>query len=569
MRSLLLLSASVFLAVCAQAQPVIRTGSVVNAANNLPSAYPNAGLAQGGVFILKGRGLGARGTTLPSSFPLPTTMNGTSMRISVRGTTVDVPMVYVVGGLSDSQGGFDQLAGIAPSNTPTGDGTITVTYNNQTSAPAPVTIRANAFGIFTIGQAGTGPGVFTDTSFGVNTFIHAAHSGDLVFIWGTGLGPISGNDANAPPVGDLNVPVEVYVGGVRASIRYQGRSGCCAGIDQILIEIPRGVQGCFVPVVVKIGNTVSNFTTISIAASGNVCSDPAGFRVADLQNAGAGLTVGSVILLRVSPRFTLPTGTIQGNVDVGFGQFQKYSAAGAIASQRGAVGSGGFPSASCTVFAYDPTSEFFEELLYFPPDPAPGVDAGPAVNITGPVGSRQLVRGSDFFYRPSEDILGGGLPPLTPVLPDFLVPGNFTASNGSGGADAGAFSTALTIPSVPANVWANQDAIFNIPRSQDLTVTFNPPGGNVVLGLVGLSAAPGAGAVFLCLVPSGATSFTVPSYVLSALPASGLASDVPGVRLGYLSVAVAAANPGRFQTRGIDAGFFNWVQLTMKNVNFQ
>lgn len=571
MRSLfLLLSAAVFLALCAQAQPVIRPASVVNAANNLPPGFPNAGLAQGGVFILKGRGLGARGTALPGSFPLPTTMNGTSMRISVRGTTVDVPMVYVVGGLSDSQGGFDQLAGIVPSNTPTGDGTITVTYNNQTSPPVPVTIRANAFGIFTINQAGSGPGVFTDTSFAVYTFVHASHPGDLVFIWGTGLGPITGNDANAPPVGDLNIPVEVYVGGVRAAIRYQGRSGCCAGIDQILIEIPRGVEGCFVPVAVKVAGAVSNFTTISIASRGDVCSDPAGFSVGEVQNAGAGLTIGSISLFRLSARFALPIGTLEGNVDLGFAEFKRYSGVNALASQRGAVAAlTGFPSAACTVFPYDPTSQFFDEILYLPSDPAPAVDAGPVLNLAGPAGTRQLVRAPDFVYSPEEEILGGGFAPVTPVTPDFLIPGRFTVNNGSGGADVGAFSTALTIPSVASNVWANRDAITTILRSQNLTVTFNPPGSGFVLGLVGLSAAPGAGAVFFCLVPAAANSFTVPSYVLSALPASRAASDVPGVRLGFLSVAIMLANPGRFQARGVEAGYFGWTHLIMKNVDFQ
>src|SRR5207302_1987768 len=129
---------------------------------------------------------------------------------------------------------------------------------NQASASVPVTILANAFGIFTIGQQGSGPGVFTDPNFKVSTLINAAHAGDLLFIWGTGLGAISGDDASAPPVGNLNVPVEVYVGGVKAAVSYQGRSGCCSGIDQILITVPAGVQGCYVSVVVKAGNIVSN-----------------------------------------------------------------------------------------------------------------------------------------------------------------------------------------------------------------------------------------------------------------------------------------------------------------------
>ena len=65
-------------------------------------------------------------------------------------------------GLTDSIGPFDQLAGIVPSNTPTGSGTLTVTFNSQTSTAIPVTILTSAFGIFSINQQGFGPGVFTD-----------------------------------------------------------------------------------------------------------------------------------------------------------------------------------------------------------------------------------------------------------------------------------------------------------------------------------------------------------------------------------------------------------------------
>ena len=127
MRTAVVSLAAIFLSITVGAQPSIRRASVVNAANNLPAGLPNGGLAQGGMFVLKGAGLGARGTVVASSFPLGTTMGGTSMKITVGNTTVNVPMVYVVGGLADDQGPFDQLAGIVPSNTPTGAGSITVT----------------------------------------------------------------------------------------------------------------------------------------------------------------------------------------------------------------------------------------------------------------------------------------------------------------------------------------------------------------------------------------------------------------------------------------------------------
>ena len=101
------------------------------------------------------------------------------------------------------------IAGIVPSTTPAGDGTITVTLNGRTSAPAPITIVPSAFGIFTLNQLRAGPCVFTppdlavnlgvaqhligpfppDTTFGGNSLVAAAHPGDQLVIWGTGMGP--------------------------------------------------------------------------------------------------------------------------------------------------------------------------------------------------------------------------------------------------------------------------------------------------------------------------------------------------------------------------------------------
>src|SRR6266478_5020996 len=106
----------------AQAQPpVIRANSVVNAASQIPPGLPNYGIAQGSMFILKGQGLASATPPVSvASSPLPLTLAGASMQITVAGARVDVPMVYATLG---------QLAGIVPSATPIGDGTVTVTLN--------------------------------------------------------------------------------------------------------------------------------------------------------------------------------------------------------------------------------------------------------------------------------------------------------------------------------------------------------------------------------------------------------------------------------------------------------
>jgi uncharacterized protein (TIGR03437 family) len=505
------------------------------------------------------------------------------MRITVAGTTVNALMVYVVVGQAfDRIGPFDQLAGIVPSTTPAGTGTITVTYNGVTSAPASITIVPSAFGIFTINQGGGGPGVFTDTNYRVNTLVTAAHPGDLLFIWGTGLGPIKTSDAGAPPVGDLDVPVEVYVGNVKAAVGYQGRSGCCAGIDQILFTVPSGVQGCYVSVVVKTGNMVSNSVTLSVAASGAVCSDPAGFTTSELQKAqsGAAMTIADIGLQRFTGTMSLPgMGTVQGTLDTTEGGFVRYQPGAILGSSRGiAAGlTGGLPSAGCIAFPFTTAQELFDNILPDVSDPVPrqSIDAGSALNLTGPAGARQIPRNgspetsSGFGYDvPGDGFLGGGLPPLVPVTPEFLTPGNYTLDNGSGAGDVGPFRASLTIPG-SSIVWTNSGAFSTISRSQDLTVTWTG-GTSGVVRITGSSADPSkqAGAVFNCLAPASAGTFTVPSWVLSALPASGLASDIPAPA-GFLMVGPTLTSPSRFQARGVDAGYFTWSLLQLKNVNYQ
>src|SRR5262249_29627148 len=142
--SLLLLSAGF-----AGAQPAI-TGGPVNAASFAILGLPNASIAQGSMVILFGRGLEPAMLASRSAFPLPTPLSGTCMRANVRCTTVNAIMIYTFG---------PQVAAILPSNIPTGDGTLTLTFNGQTSAPVPIRVVASSFGMLTRNIGGSGPAI--------------------------------------------------------------------------------------------------------------------------------------------------------------------------------------------------------------------------------------------------------------------------------------------------------------------------------------------------------------------------------------------------------------------------
>jgi len=88
-----ILGAFLVLTGTAAAQPTIDKNSVTNAASYIGLGLPSHGVAQGGMFIVKGKNLGAAGVRTATSFPLQTTMGGTSIKITVGGTTVEALMV--------------------------------------------------------------------------------------------------------------------------------------------------------------------------------------------------------------------------------------------------------------------------------------------------------------------------------------------------------------------------------------------------------------------------------------------------------------------------------------------
>src|SRR5690606_13295011 len=94
----------------------------------------------------------------------------------------------------------------------------------------------------------------------LNATTASARPGQVVVLWGTGLGAVDGGDDRPPgetgAVVDLQASsqVEVWVGGARATnILYAGRSPGFAGLDQInFIVPPDAARGCYSPVWIKV-----------------------------------------------------------------------------------------------------------------------------------------------------------------------------------------------------------------------------------------------------------------------------------------------------------------------------
>jgi hypothetical protein len=113
--------------------------------------------------------------------------------------------------------------------------------------------------------------------------------------------------------------------------------------------------------------------------------------------------------------------------------------------------------------------------------------------------------------------------------------GTFTFK-GSGGADVGPFT--VTINLSPLLTWTNTSAAATIDRTQDLRVpwTGGNPGTYVYIGGTSLIP-PTTIAAYTCLAPVDAGQFTVPSYILSALPAGNGGTSLQNVLYSTLSAS--------------------------------
>src|SRR6516165_7560172 len=516
------------------AAPVIT--SVANAASNIPFNSP---VAQGAVFVIKGSGLGPADISVATAPFQNTNLSGTSVAVTVGSTTVNALMYYT----SDKQ-----VAALLPSNTPTGAGSFTVTYNGQTSAAVGHGITASNVGILTLDSSGQGPAIITYPDYGLvsaakaancggpNTACGAANPGDTLTLWGTGLGPVTGDDASGAGLGQNmpNIPLTVWLGGVQAPVSYQGRSGCCVGLDQVVFTVPNNVPtGCAVPLVVQIGtttNTVSNTAVLPVANESRDCTptNRAFTSVNIEQGVMAGpVTFGSLELDRLSNNNS--PGYNDG-VQFLFAKIPSYP-----------PGSQPFfdswiddqPIGTCLVKVNGNSDDnyLFGNLV--------PLDAGPSFTVKGPGGSMTVAANP------------GQTKATLSAAGTFLVPGTYTIS-GTGGKDVGPFSATITIAAPPTLVSPLSANNLTVTRSSGMSVTWSggDPNGHVEIVLVGATESSfNAAALAYCKAATSAGTFTIPSYVLLALPAGNFTS------LELAPGTVQGAASASFTATGLSIGF--------------
>jgi len=507
------------------AAPVI-TG-VVNAASYTDARLPGSGITPGSIFIVTGSGLGPASIAVAPAAFQSTSLSGTSVKVTVNATTVNALMYYT---------SATQVAALLPSNAPPGGRnsgnpnaqvTITVTYNGEDSAPTSFQGVGFGFGLFTIDSSGSGPAIatFPDYSLvsavkspncgGPNTACGSANTGDTLTLWATGLGPVPAGDGPGSLGQSIPEPLSVWVGGVQATVLYQGRSGCCIGLDQIVFTVPNNVPaGCAVPLVVQIATNVSNSTVIPVANGSRTCTpaDP------------------TVAAANIEQWASLPSPTLGiAQVDTSETHTERARFRFVRASIPPAVQP--FlvsyldppPPGTCTVV---PFQDIFAVGTNFPIDrflsklsPVP-IDAGSHFTFTGPKGASAAVTSSGdwvVFNDPTQELIGS------------KYAGSYIFAGGPGN-DVGAFTTQLTVPLVPTftSPPPGVDNGVVAPRRLGMNVAWNPGGATGPIPLI-LSAAIGSptdpgNLIYTaanCTVLANAGSFTIPPYALLALPPSG------------------------------------------------
>jgi uncharacterized protein (TIGR03437 family) len=513
--------------------------NVENAAGEVSQGLPNAGIAQGSVFILVGTGMGPLNLLVSPAPFQSTSLGGTSVSITVGGASVNALMYYT---------SATQVAALLPSNTPVGTGTVSVTYTNnantQVGAAVPISVVANNLGIFTVDSSGQGPGIVTYPDYslvsagkaapcgGPYTSCGAANPGDVLILWATGLGAISGSDAAGAGLGQNmpNLPLKLWIGGVQAAVTYQGRSGCCIGEDQIVFTVPNNAPtGCAVPLLVQIGNQVSNNTVIPIANGSRNCtpSNPAlSATLEQLVMAGT-INVGSLKLSRD------PASGGNGYTDTATLQFQQFAAYNQGSQPFFASYVDDQPLGTCLV--YNNLNAKMNNPVIF----SNSLNFGTSFIVTGPNGGMGL------------GISQGKTITTLSSTGTYLVPGSYTVTS-NGGSDIGPINASVTIPTSSTLTIPNPTgAISPVTRSSGMTVSWTGGGAGSIVRILVTGATDSTltnGATVYCEVPASAGTFTIPAYAMLTLPPGNFGALTFRQRTLDVPLTATGLNVGELKT---------------------
>jgi uncharacterized protein (TIGR03437 family) len=518
----------------------------------IDAAAYTANIAQGSLFVVKGTNLCPSGTvygTVPySSGPL----NGVQITFTPvgGGAAANAYMFYTYGA-----GSVNQLAAILPSTVPTGDYNVTVTNAGTVGKAFAATVVAHKFGIISVNGSGAGRAVVQNyisptqydldryTTGTLSGFTYSpAHPGQIVVIWGTGLGPITSPDNILPGAIDLRstLTIQVSIDGVAYTPDlYGGRAPSLPGVDEIIMTLPANVNvSCLDSLQISVNGQLSNSTTISIAAGSDTACTAPGISTATLAklDQGGAFTVGTIALAAGSDANNGPSI----RVDAASVEFLALDAdqlnAGTPAAQATV------PNNSCIA-----TRQIVQTT---------GASASIAFKLLD--AGKVVLNGPDIVNVPlsAETILNGQVAGVTVIAGAVYTAGTYTIT-GPGGKDVGQFQTTTTLVQ-PLTVTGTIGK--DISRGSDLPIAWTGGGTQTVTITASAAvAAPGStpsspitdSGVVTCVTTADKGGFTIPTAMLQQLPAANgavtIVSNAPVTN--FTAPLVAGGN--------LDLGYLN------------
>src|SRR5262249_51638148 len=270
----------------------------------------------------------------------------------------------------------------------------------------------------------------------LNQLTNPARPGQYVILWGTGLGTATTAD------------VTVELGGKDIAPTYAGPSPGFPGVDQINFQIPPdpgAPDGCYVSVVVRTGDSISNTASLAKTSGSGACEHPFGLSTGELStlDSGGQIVFGAV---RLQSSVTPTPGPAS------VARYSQSEGASAEFLRRSA-----FDIALLAQPVVD--DERYLGCSLAPPLGTVGaifvgdVDAGNALTLSGADKTLTVPSTAIGLYGVSLNS-GGTVGPARPLPPLLFSPGLWRIA-GPGGATIGPFESSIALP--PLLVWTNRE----------------------------------------------------------------------------------------------------------------
>jgi len=218
-------------------------------------------IAPGELATIFGTGL-ASSTVQPSSLPLPTSVNGTTVVVN----NIDAPLVYV----SATQINFQ-----VPSSLTTSPASVAVITPTGTTTIFSVELVPQGPAIF---QYAPNRAVAQNANGTLNSSTNPAGANSVITVYLTGQGAVNNPVADgaatpSSPLASATATVTATVGVQAASVQFLGLAPGFVGLAQANIMLPNLPAGDY-PLVIVVGGAMSTSAVISIQNGGNRYTSP-------------------------------------------------------------------------------------------------------------------------------------------------------------------------------------------------------------------------------------------------------------------------------------------------------